>query len=431
MNLLSIGGSDPSGGAGIQSDVKTFDQLNAYGLTVVTAITAQNSSGFKSVQPVSTKILNEQMKSIFSDFKIDGIKISMVYNSSIIKSIFYELKDKKIPIVIDPVIKSTTGGTLLEKKALNDFRKFLIPLAIAITPNKTEAEFLTKSQITSKKSLLNVIKKIQKFGAKNVIITGIENERKITDIIFDGTKEYFESSNKLESVNHGSGCNYASALLFCLASGKSIRESAKFAKKYTYESIKNSKKIGKGISITENKNQDKIIIELNNAISKFLSIKEIYKYIPECQTNFVFSKNNPKSINDVLGVAGRIVKTGKKVAVVGNLEYGGSKHVATALIVMNKKFPEICSAINLKYKPETISKLKNKKFKVLRYDRSKEPVNNKKKGSSVGWGIKSAIKQSKSAPDAVFHKGDFGKEPMIIVFGNTPTHVLEKILKIA
>ena len=93
MNLLSIGGSDPSGGAGIQSDIKTFDELNAYGLTVITAITAQNTIGYKFTEPVSVKILKEQIRSIFSDFKVEGIKISMVYNSRIIKTIFQELKN--------------------------------------------------------------------------------------------------------------------------------------------------------------------------------------------------------------------------------------------------------------------------------------------------------------------------------------------------
>ena len=113
MNLLSIGGSDPSGGAGIQSDIKTFNELNAYGLTVITAITAQNTTQFLSLQPISNKMIKEQLESIFLDFKIDGIKISMIYNSSIMKTVFGYLKDKEIPIIVDPVIKTTTGGKIL------------------------------------------------------------------------------------------------------------------------------------------------------------------------------------------------------------------------------------------------------------------------------------------------------------------------------
>lgn len=429
MNLLSIGGSDPSGGAGIQSDIKTFDELNAYGLTVITAITAQNTIGYKFTEPVSVKILKEQIRSIFSDFKVEGIKISMVYNSRIIKTIFQELKNEKIPIVIDPVIKSTTGGILLEKNAVEDFKKFLIPLATVITPNKFEAEFLTKIKIDSKKTLEKVARKIQKFGAKNVIITGIESGGKISDFILEENTQYFESENKIQSINHGSGCNYSSALIYALSSGKSMKEASKFAKKYTFDSIRNARKIGQGIAITQNKNHDKTSTELEEAISKFVSIKDIYKNIPECQTNFVFSKKNPKSIKDILGIEGRIVKTGKTVTVAGNLEYGGSKHVATALMIMNQKFPNICSAINLKYKPEIISKLKTR-FKISSYNRDDEPKNVKRKGSTVRWGIRSAIKNTEKAPDIIYHKGDVGKEPMILIFGQSPSEVLEKIAKV-
>lgn len=430
MNLLSIGGSDPSGGAGIQSDIKTFEELNAYGLTVITAITAQNTTKVSLIQSVSQKILKEQLRMIFSDFKIDGIKISMVYNSEIIKTIHQELKDRRIPIVIDPVIKSTTGGTLLKKEAIKSFKKLLIPLATVITPNKFEAEFLTKNKIHSKKDLKKVAKKIKALGVKNVIITGIDRGKNILDFVLEENIQYSHLGPKISRINHGSGCNYSSVMIYALASGKSIKESAKIAKTYTYYSIKNAKKIGKGIAITQNKNQDKIRRELDKAISNLISIKNIHKRIPECQTNFVFSKKSPKSIKDILGIEGRIVKTGRKVTVAGNLEYGGSKHVASALIVMNKKFPSICSAINLKYQPEIISKLQRKEFNISSYDRSVEPEKNKKKeGFSVGWGIKLAIKNSKVAPDIVYHKGDFGKEPMIIIFGKTPSEVLEKISK--
>ena len=160
----------------------------------------------------------------------------------------------------------------------------------------------------------------------------------------------------------------------------------------------------------------------------FTTIKDIYKKIPECQTNFVFSKKNPKSIKDILGIEGRIVKTGKRVMVAGNLEYGGSKHVATALWTMNEKFPKIRSAINLKYQQETLLEFKRKKRKISSYNRAEEPRNIKKKeGSSIEWGIKQAIKNVKTSPDIIYHKGDYGKEPMIIVFGNTPSEVLEKI----
>ena len=430
--MLSIGGSDPSSGAGIQSDIKTFDSLNAYGITVITAITGQNTSRFGMVEPVSQKILKNQLNSVISDFKIDGIKIGMVYNSEIIKTIYKELKGKEIPIVLDPVIKSTTGGLLIQRMAINDFKKFLIPLATVITPNKFEAEFLSGIKIDSKKSLQRSAQKIQNMGAKNVVITGLETTKtQILDFIFEQKNQYVISGKKISKINHGSGCNYSASLLFSLANGIPLKKAVKFSKQFTYNSITNAKNIGHGISITQVKSRDEIHVELTLAINEFVEIKNIYKNIPECQTNFVFSKINPKSIKEVLGISGRIVKTGNTVTVAGDLSYGGSKHVATALIVMNQKYSDIRSAINLKYSEESISKLRKNGLSIASYDRSKEPKNIKDKdGSSVGWGIKYAIRNLKNAPDVIYHKGDFGKESMIIIFAKTPTLILEKISKL-
>jgi len=431
VNLLSIGGSDPSSGAGIQSDLKIFSTDNVYWLTVITAITGQNTLKFGKVEPVSVNILKNQLQLVFSDFKIDGIKIGMVYDSQIIKTIYQQLKKLKIPIVVDPVIKSTTGGELLKKSAIKDYQKYIIPLATVITPNKYEAEILSKTKINSKNIPEKTAKVIQKMGAKNVSITGIQtNENKISDFIFEKSEKYVISSNKISKINHGSGGNYASAILFSLAKNKSIKESLRFAKQYTYDSIKNAKKIGKGIVITDINKKDSIETELSESIQKFTGIKNIYKNIPECQTNFVYSKKNPKSIKEILGISGRIVKAGEKVIVAGDLEYGGSKHVATALLTVNKKFPQIQSAINIKYQNTTISKIKKLKFIVSRYDRNQEPIDVKNKGSTIEWGIKSAIKNLKESPDVIFHIGGFGKEPMIIIFGDTPKKILKKISKI-
>lgn len=431
MNLLSIGGSDPSSGAGIQSDVKTFSSFNTYCLTVITAITSQNTSSFGMIEPVSKKILENQLVSVISDFKIDGIKIGMVYNSQIIKVLYHQLKKLKIPIVVDPVFKSTTGGLLIENSAIKDFQKLLVPLATVITPNKFEAEIISKTKINTKNTPEKVAKIIQKMGAKNVVVTGINTKKnQISDFVLEKNKKYIISGNRISKINHGSGCNYSAALILALAKNKSVKESAQFAKQFTYNSIKNAKNIGKGIVITDIQEDDKINSELSDAINKFVEIKNIYKNIPECQTNFVYSKQKPKSTKDILGISGRIVKAGKHVIVAGNLTYGGSKHVATALLIMNKKYPQIYSAINLKYQNLTISKIKKSKLIVSSYDRSQESKSLKSKGSTIEWGIKNAIKNSKKAPDVVFHKGDFGKEPMIIFFGENPKNILKKILKI-
>ncbi len=431
MNILSIGGSDPSSGAGIQSDIKTFQWLDAYALTTVTAITGQNTRKFGVIQPSSKKILKDQLDMIFSDFKVDGIKIGMVYNSDIIKSVHHSLKNLEIPIVLDPVIKSTTGGMLIQKSALPDLKKYLIPLATVVTPNKFEAEFISGSKIKSKNSLKEIGTVFQKMGAKNVVITGLSlGKGKIGDIIITDKNQEILENKKLDTINHGSGGIYSAAMIFSLSQGKSVLNAAKFSQKFTREFIKGAESKGKGIAIT-NKKMDKLQNQLSQAISKFTKLENISKNIPECQTNFVYSKKNPKSIKEIIGVSGRIVKTGGSVIKAGNLEYGGSTHVATAVLEMNKKFERIRSAINLKFSSDTISRLEEKGFIVKSYDRLKEPKRIKnQEGSSIQWGIRSAISNSQNSPDAVYHYGDMGKEPMILIFGETPDSIIRKISKI-
>ena len=424
MNILTVGGSDPSSGAGIQSDIRTFSDFDAYGFTAITAITSQNTKQVSNIEPVSKKSLKSQLNSILSDFHIDAIKIGMVYNSDIIKIIHSEFRDNHVPIIVDPIIKSTTGNLLLKKNALSDYTKMIIPLANIITPNKYEAKILSGVS-----NVRNAAKKIQILGAESVIVTGASTSKdKISDFVLEKNKEYKITGKMIPIQNHGSGCNYSASLTVLLAKQYTLNQAVKIAKNYVYNSIKRSKNIGKGVRITHTTNSNEKM-ELIESIKNFKQIKNVYKTIPECQTNFVYSKINPKTIKDVLGVSGRLVKSGKEVVTAGEIMYGGSHHVATAVIQVNRKFPNIRSGLNIKFNPKIISKARRCGLTVLTYDRSKEPKKSKQQeGSSIKWGINHALK-SKS-PDLIYHKGDMGKEPMILIFGEKPNDIIKKISKI-
>ena len=424
MNILTIGGSDSSSGAGIQSDIRTFSDFGVYGFTVITAITSQNTTDVSNIEPVSVKSLKSQLDSILSDFHIDAIKIGMVYNSVIIKVIHSKLCNCHVPIIVDPIIKSTTGVTLLKKNALNNYKKMIIPLAHVITPNKYEAKIL--SGVTN---MREAAKKIQKFGAESVIITGASTSKgKISDFILEKDQEYKVTGKIIPVRNHGSGCNYSASIAVSLAKQNPLRYAVTTAKNYVYNSIKNSKNIGKGVRITHQKVSTEKM-ELLESINNFKQIKNVHKIIPECQTNFVFAKKKSKTLRDVLGVSGRLVKSGKEVITAGEIIYGGSHHVGTAVIEVNKKFPNIRSGINIKFNSKIISKAKRCGLTTLNYDRNKEPKKSKQKeGLSIKWGINFALKTK--SPDIIYHKGDMGKEPMILVFGETPDDVIRKISKI-
>lgn len=431
MNILSIGGSDPSSGAGIQGDLRVISKLRAYSLNVITAITSQNTASFGKIYPVSPKMVLSQMDYVLSDFQIDTIIISMVYNKSIIDAIHSKLKKIEIPIIVDPVITSTTGGKLLLSNALQEYIKNIVPLATIITPNVKEAETITEKKILNERDVIRAAREIQSLGANNVVITGIDQKDKIKDFVLIKDQEYWMSNKKLLVNNHGSGCTFSAAIAVSIAKGRPVRESVIFARKIALQSIRNAKSIGKGISITDLEPTDKVVAELSNEIIRFSKIKNAYPLIPECQTNFVFAKEKPRTLLDIAGVLGRIVKSGKDIRVAGDIEYGGSKHVASALLEMNKKFPEVRSAINIKFDWKILENFKKNELRITKYDRRLEPDRIKKiENSSISWGISRSIRNEDNPPDVVYHEGDYGKEPMIIVFGMEPKDVMYKIKRI-
>ncbi len=433
MNLLSIAGSDPSSGAGIQGDMKTFGAFGTYGLSVITAVTSQNTRRFLDVKPVSASLVKSQIKSVLEDFRIEAIKIGMVYDNQTIKAIHAELEGIKIPIVLDPIFKSTTGGDLQMKDAFANYKKLLIPISHIITPNMQEAEKISDIKIKSLNDMKNAAKKIQKIGAKNVVIKGghFISGPKVVDILLEYKKFHTFSHDRLKFENHGGGCTFSAALCANIAKGKKLSDAVDIARLFTVESMKNATKVGSGLVIVAHTKGDEIENQLSNAISKFCSIDNIYKYIPECQTNFVYSTPNPRSWDNIMGLEGRIVRTGKLGTVAGDLKYGGSKHVASAVLEMARKFPAIRSGLNLRYDSATIRRAISKGLKISSYDRSAEPAKNKEEeGNTVSWGIKKAIARSSTPPDIIFHTGDFGKEAMILVFGKTPEDVLRKTLMI-
>ncbi len=433
MHILTIAGSDPSSGAGIQRDLMTFDALGAHGLSAITAVTSQNTSKFLGIQPVSAEMIKNQIRTIISDFTLNAIKIGMVFNKRTIQAIYSELKGLDIPIVLDPVFESTTGGILLQKDAFDDFKKLLVPLAYVITPNIAEAEKLANIKIKTINDVHSAAKKIQRLGVKNIIIKGGHKpyKNKIVDVLLDD-KNFHDFTHKfVKTESHGGGCTFSASLCVEIAMGQNLPDAVEHASRFTALSIKNATKIGKGLAIVEKPSRDDIVSEIFQGIIQFTKMPNIYQQIPECQTNFVYSNPKPTALIDILGLEGRIVKTGTTVIPTGSLKYGGSKHVGSAVLEVSKIFPSIRSALNIKFDKSTIVKAKRKGLYVLSYDRSKEPTHIKKKeGSTISWGMHEAVKNAKTPPDIIFHRGGIGKEPMILILGRTPNDVLKKLSKI-
>lgn len=253
FTALSIAGSDCSGGAGIQADIKSMSANGVFAMSVITAITAQNTMGVFSVEDISPDMIKDQIRVIFEDISVDAIKIGMVSKVESIKAIAETLKyiNDLPPIVLDPVMISKSGYKLLTDGAKDTLIKELLPLATVITPNLPEAEEILECKITTVKEMEEAAKKLIGLGPKYVLVKGGHLDGEAIDILYDGEEFIYFEEKRIETKNtHGTGCTLSSAIAANLAKGIKITEAVKNSKEYITGAIKHSLDIGKGVGPT-------------------------------------------------------------------------------------------------------------------------------------------------------------------------------------
>lgn len=436
---LSIAGSDSGAGAGIQADLKTFSALGVYGCTAITAITAQNTREVTSIFGLPDDIIREQIRSIMSDIPPDAIKIGMVHRKEIIQSIYDSLMHTKIPIVLDPIFSAGSGSKLLLDNAFESFVSELVPIATLITPNLMEAEKLAGVKIKSEGDAIEAARKIKKLGVENVIIKGgHSNTNNVIDILLHRNKRVYKLANTRIAVkeSHGSGCNFSASITALLARGFQIVDACKIANQYVHESIGNALKLGKGL-VVSNPISDlyvdacryHVLKDLQQATIEIEAMNGIAELLPETQSNIAYALPDAVDTSQIAGVKGRIVRIGKIARPVSNIEFGASRHVASAVLAYMTINRSMRCAMNIRYDKKLL-KIAKRLFEISEYKRITEPMSLKKKeGETILWGIKTAL-LSNPAAEIIYHKGEVGKEPMIMIFGTEPNDVLNKIKKI-
>ena len=262
---LTIAGSDSGGGAGIQADLKTFSALGVYGMSVITAVTAQNTRGVLAVEDISAEVVTKQLDAVFSDIQVDAVKIGMVSNAETIKAIAGGLEKWKAKgVVLDPVMVSETGSLLLEKEAVSILVEYLFPLAAIITPNLYEASVLLKREINTVEEMEEAAAELYYLGSSPVLLTGghlgdnrdVSNQdgdkggsvaARAIDVYFDGKSLKRYEAERIETRNtHGTGCTYSSAIAAYLARGFGLEEAIGKAKNYITGAIRQGLDIGHG-----------------------------------------------------------------------------------------------------------------------------------------------------------------------------------------
>ena len=247
--ILIIAGSDSSGGAGIQADIKTVTSLGGYAMTAITAITAQNTTGVSSIVPINPKEIEKQIDYTCMDIKPDAIKIGMLHSSKVIISIYNSLKKIKTDkIVLDPVMIAKGGTKLIDDTAVQELKKKLIKKALLITPNIPEAEVLSGTKIKNLADIREAGKKLLKLGARNILIKGGHKKSKyVIDMYFNKKEIKVFKNIRVKTKNtHGTGCTLSSAIATFLSCGKPLKISCELGIKYVNQAIKSNLNFGKG-----------------------------------------------------------------------------------------------------------------------------------------------------------------------------------------
>jgi len=442
--VMTIGGSDCSGGAGIQADIKTFSALGVYGTSVLTAITAQNSYGVQATHEVPVELVEAQMESIVSDkgLGVDYAKTGMLHSSAMIEVVAKELKKYKIPFVLDPVMKAGSGGVLLEDNALNTLIELLIPICEVVTPNVPEARFISGIAVRNKEDAKEAALEIHKMGASAVIIKGghLEHEiaaGKATDLIYDGefgeiSSEYIKREK--EKIVHGAGCSFSAALAAELAKGNNLRDAAVSAKRFVHDAISGGEEVSNLIVVNQaqglRKDADRYFVleNVKEAVRMLKNTSNFKNIIPEVGTNIGMAIECAESEFDVAAVDGRINPT-KEGIHAGFVDFGVSSHVARMILAMMEHDKERRSAINVKYSSGIIEACKELGMRVSSFERGKEPTD----ARTMDWGVREAVRNLSlegKAPDVIFDLGAIGKEPMVRIFGNTAVEVAGEVKKI-
>jgi hydroxymethylpyrimidine/phosphomethylpyrimidine kinase len=246
--LLIIAGSDSSGGAGIQADLKTASALGVFGMTAITALTAQNTTGVFGVVEIEPEFVVAQITACVSDVGCDAVKTGMLASRPLIEAVAAAITEKKLsPVVVDPVMIAKSGAPLLRADAVSVLKSKLLPLATVVTPNLHEAAQLTGREIQNLPQMKDAAKAIRDLGPKNVVIKGGHLPGVAADVLYDGQAFVEFREERIDTKNtHGTGCVFASAIAATLAKGKSVSESVAAAKAFITAAIRGSLAIGKG-----------------------------------------------------------------------------------------------------------------------------------------------------------------------------------------
>jgi len=456
---LTIAGADPTSGAGIQADIRTFDRCGVHPFSAITALTYQTASKFFGFSSLSNH-LEDQLSSILEHYPVKHIKIGMIPDNESLKIVINFIKKYDLSVIYDPVTISSAGSRLSDEGLEKKIEKELFPYVKILTPNIFEAIYYSGMKIDdlSQKNLFE-LKKVASiiFNKINVNSEGNETEKgvliknaistdeKIIDLAIinriteKGLEKVYHTYEKrrinFQGNIHGTGCVLSSAITAFICLGNNNEMAIKSAENFFDEKFQKFIELpenGKIIDMGFSKDRLDVITQIKEVYSYISSIKKFSKLIPEVRLNISGALPNARSKEEIAGIEGRITIINGFPQASGEIKFGVSDHTAR-LILSAKKFDNSINFVtNLKYEEKTINLIKEKSdLYTYEFIRESQPNSVKsKEHSTMQWLIMESIEQTGRIPDIIWDKGAIGKEPIIRVFGKTSKNLVSKLEKI-
>ncbi|WP_084270885.1 thiamine-phosphate synthase family protein [Thermosulfurimonas dismutans] len=432
-----IAGSDPSGAAGLQMDLRVLSLLGVYGTSIPTAFTVQGLDKGIAWEPSPPDLFEKALQTVFSELPVKVVKCGMLGTAEVALKLAEVLPSFSGKVIIDPILSASSGLFLSEKKLVSVLRERLFPLATLVTPNIPEAEALLGLKINPGDEP-EAVKALKALGPQAVLLKGGHRKaEKVQDFFFDGyTLKIFEHP-RLEGNFRGTGCFLASAIAGLLAQDKALVSAVEEAISllelalYSAQSSNIFPPPANALVLWERLSGGRKVLEdLMAAVEKFVS-HPVRPLIPEVQSNLAYALPYARKVSEVAAFPGRIVGYGNSARPVGCPRFGASSHVARIVLTAMRFEPSKRAALNIRFDRKFIEKAQNLGLKVGWFSRRDEPEEIKaREGGTLSWGVRRVIQELGLVPDLIADEGDLGKEPMIRILAEDPFKAVEIALSL-
>jgi hydroxymethylpyrimidine/phosphomethylpyrimidine kinase len=411
--VLIIAGSDPGAGAGLQQDLKVATLMGTYGLTVVTALTVQNSRGVSAVHPVAPEVVDAQFAAICSDFPVDAVKLGMLATGAIARTVARRLQELKPRyLVVDPVLAASSGAPLLDEAGMAALTAEIFPLTYLLTPNAPEAAVLTGLDAGNPAQLEAAARRLQRLGPAWVLAKGGHLSGEPVDVLTDGSNVYHLPHPRLPAPHgHGSGCALAAACAAGLARGWSLPEAVNQARTLVAQALRWGLPLGRGrgpvnpyAPFARDAARYRVLESLQTAASR-LQREDVCPLVPEVMSNLGYAAPYAGDAGDVAAFPGRLLASPQGLLIPLPPAFGASRELAAVILAVTGIHPHLGAAMNIKEVPglaETAALLS----------------------------LRAAgdLKAGEPPPDLLRHQAGEGREPRSYVLGPDPQTVVEKVL---